>query len=165
MIQFVTTIQKFAEKGEKTGWTFIEITHTNAHQLIPNNKKGFRVKGFINQHPIKSLAAIPMGNGGFIIALNNDFRTHTKLKKGDEVNVVLEIDLDEYQINKDLLECLQDDPLASEVFNSLPKSHKVYYSKWIEQAKTPQTISNRITKVMIGLSRKLDFAATIKLKI
>ena len=46
----------------------------------------------------------------------------------------------------------------------MPRSHQNYYSKWIEQAKTPNGISNRITKAIVGLHKKLSFADTIKQK-
>ena len=35
MIQFTTTIHKFGVKGEKTGWTYIEIPADLAQQLKP----------------------------------------------------------------------------------------------------------------------------------
>jgi len=44
MVCFSTIIKKFEEKGEKTGWTYIDIHAGIAQQLIPNNKKAFRVK-------------------------------------------------------------------------------------------------------------------------
>ncbi|WP_301920777.1 hypothetical protein [Ferruginibacter sp.] len=39
MIQFITTILKFGEKGEKNGWTYIVIPAVLAQQLSPGNKK------------------------------------------------------------------------------------------------------------------------------
>ena len=44
MIKFTATIKQFAEQGEKTGWTYIDVPENIALQLKPNNKKSFRVK-------------------------------------------------------------------------------------------------------------------------
>ena len=44
MVEFTTTIKQFGQKGEKTGWTYIEIPTDIVDQLLPGTKKGFRVK-------------------------------------------------------------------------------------------------------------------------
>ena len=63
MIQFTTTIQKFGKKGEKTGWTYIEIPASKAAKLKPDSKVSFRVKGNLDQLKIEKTALIPMGEG------------------------------------------------------------------------------------------------------
>ena len=45
MVSYSTTILKFDEQGEKTGWTYIVIPSAIAQKLKPGNKKSFRVKG------------------------------------------------------------------------------------------------------------------------
>jgi hypothetical protein len=70
MISFTTTILKFGQQGEKTGWTYILIPAELAGQLKPGHKKSFRVKGRLDQYPIKGVALLPMGEGDFIMALN-----------------------------------------------------------------------------------------------
>ncbi|MEJ7673490.1 MAG: DUF1905 domain-containing protein [Chitinophagaceae bacterium] len=70
MVQFSTVIKKFSNKGEKTGWTYIEISEAVAQMLKPNNKKSFRVKGSLDNYKFEGLALIPMGEGAFILALN-----------------------------------------------------------------------------------------------
>ena len=44
MIQFTTTLHKFDKQGEKTSWTYLEISAKQAHQLKPNCKVSFRTK-------------------------------------------------------------------------------------------------------------------------
>ena len=68
MITFITTIQKFEKQGEKTGWTYIEIPEAIATQLLPDNKKSFRVKGKLDNFEINGVALLPMGLGNFILA-------------------------------------------------------------------------------------------------
>ena len=41
-IEFSSPILKFGKKGEKTGWTYIEVTPKQALQLFPDNKKSWR---------------------------------------------------------------------------------------------------------------------------
>lgn len=45
MIKYNTIILKFGTKGEKTGWTYIEIPADIAKKLKPGFKQSFRVKG------------------------------------------------------------------------------------------------------------------------
>lgn len=92
MIQFTTTISQFAEQGEKTGWTYIVITAAQAGKLMPGNKKSFRVKGKLDEHPIKKVALLPMGDGEFIMPLNATIRKAIRKRKGDKLKVQLEVD-------------------------------------------------------------------------
>ena len=41
MIEFTTTIHKFDKKGEKTGWTYIEISAAQAGKIKPAVSCGF----------------------------------------------------------------------------------------------------------------------------
>ncbi|HVG14148.1 MAG TPA: DUF1905 domain-containing protein, partial [Chitinophagaceae bacterium] len=87
MVQFTTTIQKFDQQGDKTGWTYITIAAEQAQALIPGNKKAFRVKGFLDVHPFEGISLIPMGGGDFIMALNAPLRKRIKKGCGDHVKV------------------------------------------------------------------------------
>ena len=40
MVSFTTTILRFDEMGEKTGWTYIEVAAEYAEKLKPGNKLG-----------------------------------------------------------------------------------------------------------------------------
>lgn len=74
MVEFIATIKKFDKQGEKTGWTYIEIPADFALQLNPENKKSFRVKGFLDDYSISGISLLPFGNGDFIMALNASIR-------------------------------------------------------------------------------------------
>ena len=43
MVQFTTTIKRFAEQGEKTGWTYFVVPAEIALKINPGQKKSFRV--------------------------------------------------------------------------------------------------------------------------
>src|ERR1700739_1202880 len=109
MIRCTTKILRFAEMGEKTGWTYIRIPAALAQQLTPD-KKSFRVKGRLDDHPIQKMALIPMGEGDFIMALNAGIRKAIRKQQGATLRVELEVDKAVIQPPKALLECLTDEP-------------------------------------------------------
>lgn len=162
MIEFTTTILQFEKQGEKTGWSYIEIPADLAQQLKPGNKKSFRVKGKLDAHSIKGVALLPMGAGNFIMALNATMRKVIHKKKGAMLKVRLEVDNKPYELNKEFVECLNDDPSAIAYFKILPKSHQNYFSKWIEAAKTIETKTKRIAQAVNGLSKKQGFGEMLR---
>lgn len=162
MIRFTATIHKFEKQGEKSGWSYIEIPADLAQQLMPGNKKSFRVKGKLDQFKISGVTMIPMGAGNFIIAINADMRKGTGKKHGAMLQVQLEVDKKEYQLNPDLLECLADEPKAYQAFNAMPRSFQNYYSKWIDSAKTDPTKAKRIAAAVSSLAAGINFSEMIR---
>ena len=161
-VSFTTTLLQFAQQGEKTGWTYIAIPADLAQQIKPNNKKSFRVKGKLDNFSIKSVAVMPMGDGSFILAVNAEMRKGIGKRKGAMVKVQLQEDKATIPLNAELLECLKDDPDAEAYFNSLSNSHKSYFSKWIDSAKTEATKTNRLTKTLIALGKGWDYGKMIR---
>ena len=162
MIQFTTTIRKFEKQGEKTGWTYIEIPADIALELKPGNKKSFRVKGKLDSYTIAGVSLLPMGGGSFIMALNANMRKGIGKRQGAMLKVQLDEDKKGYQLNKDFLECLRDEPKALNVFESMPKSYQNYYSKWIESAKTEPTKTKRIALAISSLAKRMSFPEMIR---
>jgi len=162
MVEFDAIMLQFAEQGEKTGWTYIEIPSDLAQELKPGNRREFRVKGKLDEHAISRMALLPMGNGNFIMALNAEVRKKIGKKKGAMLKVKIEVDNKELQISKELLECLEDEPRAFEFFNKLNKSQQGYFSKWIESAKTEATKTKRIVQAVTGLAKQFDFGQMLR---
>ena len=162
MIEFTTTANKFGNKGEKTGWTYIDISSELAAQLNPKIKTSYRVKGKINGIDYAGMALTPMGQGAFILSINADWRKKLKVKVGDEIHVTMELDKSEVLLSADLLACLEDDPEAKMYFESIPLSHRKYYSNWIEQAKTPDTKAKRIYQTICACALKMTYAEMIR---
>jgi len=158
MLSFKAILEKFDKQGEKTGWTYFIIPHKTADKISPGNKKSFRVKGSIDDVKIKSVALLPMGEGDFIMPVNATMRKALGKRKGDRISISLEADTAALKISPDLITCLKDDPGAFEYFNQLPGSHKNYYSKWIESAKTQATKSKRIALAMNAFVKKMSFS-------
>ena len=86
-VQFTATIHRFEKQGEKTGWTYFEVPPDIAQQLKPGNKKEFKVKGKLDDHPIKRISLLPMGGGRFILVLNAALRKAIGKKEGAMVKV------------------------------------------------------------------------------
>lgn len=161
MVEFKAILQKFGQQGEKTGWTYVEIPAKIAQKIKPNFKKSFRIKGKIDTFTFKG-SVLPMGGGDFIFAVKGEIRKKIKKFKGDTVILKIEEDKAPVQYSKDLLACLAEDKKVKLIFDKLPNSHKNYYSKWIEEAKTDATKAKRIAMVMDGLPKGLDFGQMLR---
>ncbi|MCW3110239.1 MAG: hypothetical protein JWQ09_4745 [Segetibacter sp.] len=162
MVEFTCTIKKFGEQGEKTGWTYIDIPEAIACQLMPGNKKSFRVKGRLDKFVFESFALIPMGGGNFILPVNAGVRKSLGKGKGATVDVKMEVDTKPVQLSPELMQCLSDEPAALAFFNKLPGSHQKYFSRWIESAKTVETKAKRIAKTVIACSRSQHYGEMMK---
>ena len=162
MITYTTTIHKFGANGDKTGWTYIEIPEDLAQQLIPGNKKSFRVKGKLDNYSIHSVAVLPMGNGSFLMALNATMRKGIGKRNGAMVQVALELDTTPLKVSAALLACLEDEPDARSFFDTLTPSHQRYFSNWIEEAKTETTKIKRLTACISALARRLEYGPMLR---
>ncbi len=162
MVQFTTIILKFGEQGEKTGWTYIEIPADVAQEIKPGNKKGFRVKGKIDNWEFHGLALMPIGKGVFIMALKAEIRKAIGKKHGAMITVQIQEDTSPMLLDEDFMECLTDEPEALKFFNNLPKGHQRYFSTWIQSAKTIPTKSKRIAQAVDALLRKQHYGEMIR---
>lgn len=162
MVQFTTTIKKFDKQGEKTGWTYIQVTAEDADTINPGVKTSYRVKGKLDNFAIEKTAMLPMGDGSFIIALNAAMRKSLCKQKGDPLHVQLELDTAPPPMDTDLLDCLHDDPEAFRFFQGLPKGHQHYFSKWVQSAKTESTKAKRIAMAVTALSKGLGFPEMLR---
>ncbi len=162
MIRFKATIQKYGENGEKSGWSYISIPDTLAQQLKPGWKKSFRVKGRLDQLEVRGLALIPVGGGNYILALKSGLRKQLRKEKGAVVVLELEEDKDAYVLNAALMDCLADESAAMKFFQSLAPSHQVYFSKWIDSARTEGTQVARIARAVSALAKGLGYSEMLR---
>ena len=159
MIKFTATIHQFAQQGEKTGWTYIEIPLDLAEQLNPGNKKSFRVKGKLDKYAIKAVALLPMGGGKFILPMNAAMRKGTHKKKGSMVEVQLTVDSQPLEAPPGFWECLADEPVAKDFFDQLKLSHRNYFIKWMGGVKGEVAVAKRMATVIDALSQGQDAVA------
>lgn len=162
MIKFTAVLKKFAEQGEKTGWTFIEIPATIAGKIKPGIKKSFRVKGLLDAYPIEQVSLVPMGEGDFIMAVNATMRKGIGKRKGESVKVQLEEDATEYVMNADFMACMEDEPKAMAFFKTLPPGHQRYFSKWIDSAKTEETRAKRIAQTINAALKGMGYSEMMR---
>ena len=78
------------------------------------------------------------------------------------VKVELTEDKSEFIFNNDFLECLRDEPVAFDFFNTLPGSHQRYFSKWIDSAKTEQTKARRIAQAVTALAKGFGYGEMLR---
>lgn len=161
-VTFKATLHKFDKKGEKTSWTFIDIGEEIISRVKPGYKKSFRIKGRIDDYVFKAVSLLPMGEGDFIMPVNGDVRRKIGKKEGDTVLVEISEDKAPVKLSADLLACLEEDKKASAFFESLPGSHRNYFSKWIESAKTPETKAKRIAQAVTAFQNKQGYAEMMR---
>ncbi|NEU07974.1 DUF1905 domain-containing protein [Flavihumibacter sp. R14] len=163
MITFEVLIEKFGDKGEKTGWTYIYIPENLALQIKAGTRTSYRVKGFLDNIPVSGLAMVPMGEGDYIIALKGELRRKLRKKDGDLLKISLEEHSDfTIDMPADLEECLNDQPHLIENFLKQPRSHQHYYFNWINSAKTDPTRAKRIAMTVNAMDRGYDFGQMLR---
>lgn len=162
MVKFSTRIERFGKLGEKTGWTYVEISSAQAEKLNPGKKVGYRVKGTLDSFPIQRVAILPMGGGKFIMPINAKLRKGIGKGLGDRLTLSLEVDERTIPASADFMKCLKDDARAMTHFKTLPGGHQRYFSKWIEEAKTITTKTRRITMAVIALGSGQGFPEMLR---
>ena len=163
MVTFDAIILQFGEMGEKTGWQYVAIPADIGQQLKPGNKKSFRVRGMLDGLAIAGLAVMPMGGGEFILVLKASIRKALHKHKGAMLKVSLEEDVDfKVEMPYDLKECFEFEPEAQEFFNTLAMSHRNYFIKWINDAKTDETRAKRIVNTINAMLRRWDYGRMIR---
>lgn len=163
MVTFKAEIERFAEMGEKTGWTYVFIPFAIANEIKADCRKSYRVKGRLDQVAVEGLALVPMGEGDFIIALNGPLRKKLKKEKGAVLELSLEADLTfEIRMPEDLEACLSDEPQWLEGFLKLPKSHQNWYINWLNSAKTEATRTKRLVKIVTAMDKDWDFGTMMR---
>ena len=162
MFCFTAIIQKFGNKGEKTGWTYVNIPKDLLIKLKLKDKKAFRLRGLIDDVKFEKMSTYPMGDGEFIFAINADLRKKIKKKEGAQVILKFEIDKSAPLISKELMDCLKEDAVALKQFQLQIASHQNYYHMYIESAKTPATKAGRIVHTIEAMHKKMSYGEMIR---
>jgi len=163
MITFKAEIERFAEMGEKTGWTYVFIPLAIANMIKPDCRKSYRVKGRLDHIEIEGIALVPMGEGNFIMALNAGIRKQLKKDLGGVLELALEEDTTfKIEVPEDLEVCLSDEPHLLKNFLKQPKSHQNWYINWLNSAKTEATRTKRIVKIVLAMDKDWDFGTMMR---
>lgn len=162
MHSFAGPILKFDSKGEKTGWTYLPIPADIIKKLKLKDKKGFRIKGSVDDVPFEKMSTYPMGGGEFIIAINTLMRKKLGKKEGAMVKIKFELDSAKNLESKELMQCLKEDPEAMKRFKALLPSHQNYHHRYIDTAKTAATKAARIVNTINALYKGQNFGEMVR---
>jgi hypothetical protein len=162
MHSFKSIILKFDTKGEKTGWSYVDVPPDIIQKLKLKNKKEFRIKGFADDVRFERMACYPVGEGNFIIVFNADMRKKLGKKEGAMVSVKFEKDESEALQSQELIDCLNEDKIALKQFNSLLLSQRNYFHRYVYSAKGAATKAGRIVNIINAMYNKQDFGTMIR---
>ncbi len=162
MHSFNAIIQKFSSKGEKTGWTYIDVPPDILTKLKRPDKKEFRIKGVIDDVKFERLATYPIGEGNFIIAINAELRKKLGKKEGAAVSLKIELDKSAALQSPELIEALNEDKIAKKQFDSLLLSHRNYFHRYVYTAKGIDTKAGRIVNIINAMYKKQNFGEMIR---
>lgn len=137
-MQFKTKILQF---GNNTG---IEIPEDMLEKL--GGGKRPLVKVTINDYTYR--CAVGKMGDKYLISLSAENRTKSKTKGGDEVDVIIELDIEPriVELPSDFEHILDQNPVAKSIFEKLAPSKKKAMVHSILDAKTEETRQNRIEK-------------------
>jgi hypothetical protein len=161
-VEFITTMMKFAKKGEKTNWTYIKVNASIADKIKPGVKTTFRVHGQLDEYKISQVALLPTGEGDFYMAINATMRRHLKKQAGARLKVRIAAEVSIPPMDADLVQCLKEEPGAWETFSSLSQSHQRYFNNWVASAKTDNTRAKRIAHTITAMLRNWDYGQLIR---
>lgn len=163
MVNLSLEIEQFESNGEKTGWSYVFITQEVAEQLLPDNRREFRVCGLIDQVAVSGICVMPVKPDGFILPLKKSLRKQLRKERGQLVNLQLQHDKDfEIVMPADLEVCLADEEQWMERFMAQPKSHRNYFINWLNTAKTDVTRTKRLMMIVEAMDRGMDFGTMIR---
>jgi hypothetical protein len=106
---------KLAKQNKPGGWTYLIVAATHVKKLKAS-KKTFRVKGTLDGFAFKHTSLLPLGDGSHFLPFNAAMRKATGKKAGDKIVVAMEVDESKPKLSRDLLQCLKEDPEASNFF-------------------------------------------------
>ncbi len=158
MTEFSAQVRRYAENGDKTGWYFLEVPADIAAGLHSTSRKAFRVKGFLDGHPIAQVTLLPGGDGGYILPFNGAMRKATGKGEGAQIRLRIEPDASEIALPGELAACLAVDDAAADAFEALPKSHQRYWIKWVDAVKGLATREARAARATVALAKGQGFA-------
>jgi hypothetical protein len=133
-------------------WTYLNIP---PHVSATFGSKGqVKVKGKINGYPFRS-TALPTGDGSHYLVVAKSIRDQIKAVQGDTVTVMMELDIEERQVDvpEDLIQALESQLQAQDVFSKLSYSQKKVYVDWVLSARQEATRQRRIVKALMLLSQ------------
>jgi hypothetical protein len=115
---------------------------------VGEGKKRFPVVATVNGYTWRTSVA-RMG-GEFLVGLNREVREGAGVAAGDEVDVVLGLDVQprEVEVPAPLAAALADDAAAFAAFEKMSYTHRKEYARWIVEAKRDETRDRRVQQAV-----------------
>ena len=88
--------------------------------------------------------------GEFVVGLNREVRHDAGVEAGQQVDVVLELDLAPrtVEVPDALAAALATDPRAKAAFERMSFTHRKEYARWIAEAKREETTRRRVEQAL-----------------
>ncbi|MEO5952256.1 MAG: YdeI/OmpD-associated family protein [Chloroflexia bacterium] len=146
----------------RTFYTIIQQEGNNTGIVVPdeivtyfNSGRNPKVKVTINDYTWRG--TVQVVGGKFMISFSADKREATGVMGGDTIFITIELDTEPrtVELPDDLKAALAEKPGATEAFDTIAFSRRKEYVRQVEEAKTPETRTRRIAKVVaeIGESK------------
>jgi hypothetical protein len=117
-------------------------------------KKRVKIRATIEGEPYRG-TLVRMGGLNHMLIVLKEIRENIGKSFGDEVSVELEEDLElrQIEIPADLMQALETDSAARDIFNRLAYTHQREYVRWINEAKREQTRQSRLQQTLALLKK------------
>lgn len=146
-------LEKFPGKG---GWTYAEIPEIKQDKTSPFG--WVKVSGSIDGYLLRQYKLMPMGEGRLFLPVKAAIRKKIKKEAGDTVHIVLEPDNSPTEIPTELMDCFNmEDEKIFKQFKAMSEGNQKAYIDWIYAAKTEETKTARIVKMMYKVEQNLGF--------
>jgi len=115
---------------------------------VGEGAKRFPVVATVNGYTWRTSVA-RMG-GEFVVGLNREVRHDAGVEAGQQVDVVLELDLAPRtaEVPDALAAALATDPRAKAAFERMSFTHRKEYARWIAEAKREETTRRRVVQAL-----------------
>jgi bifunctional DNA-binding transcriptional regulator/antitoxin component of YhaV-PrlF toxin-antitoxin module len=138
----------FSTRLEPRGPAAAVVLDDEQVALVGEGAKRFPVVATVNGYTWRTSVA-RMG-GEFLVGLNREVRERAGVQAGDEVEVILDLDMAPRQVEvpEALAAALEIDPQARVAFEGMAFSHRKEYARWIAEAKREETRGRRVQQAL-----------------
>jgi len=115
---------------------------------VGEGPKRFPVVAIVNGYTWRT--TVTRMGGEFLLGLNREVREGAGVDSGDEVHVVLALDVEprEVEVPEALAAALRSDKKAKATFDRLAFTHRKEYARWIADAKRDETRDRRVQQAI-----------------
>lgn len=152
-------LKKFPGKG---GWTYAAIPEVKQDKSNPFG--WVKVQGVIDSYKLDHYKLMPMGNGKLFLPVKKEIRKAIQKEAGDYVQIYLSENQSPFVIPMEIEACFEQEPKWVQTrFMEYSEGERKRFVDWIYQAKTLETKSRRILKMMEMISKNAKLGVITKI--